>query len=126
METALWIATWILAAVMVVAGATKALQPREKLIATGPGMAYVEDFDDRTIKLIGVAEILGAIGLILPGMLNIAPILVPFAAICLAILMAGAIAVHLRRDEQAHVGMPLTLLITSLVVAVGRFAIEPF
>ena len=125
MDTALWIATGILAAMMTVAGLTKALQPREKLVASGPGMAYVEDFDDQTIKLIGIAEVVGAVGLILPGVLDIAPILVPIAAACLAILLAGGVVVHLRRGEQSAVGLPLALLLLAIAVRVGRFAIEP-
>lgn len=125
MDTALWIATGILAAMMAIAGLTKALQPRDKLIASGPGMAYVDDFDDQTIKLIGIAEIVGAAGLILPGILDIAPILVPVAAICLAVLLVGGAVVHLRRGEQSAMGLPLALLVLAVVVAVGRFAIEP-
>jgi hypothetical protein len=125
LDTSLWIATGILAAMMAIAGLTKALQPRDKLIASGPGMAYVDDFDDQTIKLIGIAEIVGAAGLILPGILDIAPILVPVAAICLAVLLVGGSVVHLRRGEQSAMALPLALLVLAVVVAVGRFAIEP-
>jgi hypothetical protein len=124
-DVVLWVVTGILAAMMVVAGGTKASQPREKLAAAGPGMAYVEDFDDTTIKAIGIAEIIGAAGLIFPGMLGVAPILVPISAICLAILMAGAVVTHLQRGERFAVGMPLALLAASIVVAIGRFFIEP-
>jgi uncharacterized membrane protein YphA (DoxX/SURF4 family) len=125
MDIALWVITGILAAMMLVAGVTKATQSREKLAATGPGMAYVEDFDDQTIKLLGIAEIVGAAGLILPGVFDIAPILVPIAATCLAVLMAGAAVTHLRRGERFAIGMPSALLIAAILVAVGRFAIEP-
>jgi len=125
LDIALWIATGILAAMMAVAGLTKATQPREKLIASGPGMAYVEDFDDQSVRLLGIVEIVGAVGLILPGVLNIAPILVPIAATCLAILMVGAVVVHMRRGEQESIGLPLALLALAIFVAAGRFFIEP-
>jgi hypothetical protein len=121
----LWVVAGILAAMMVVAGGTKASQAREKLAATGPGMAYVEDFDDTTIRAIGIAELIGAAGLILPGIFGVAPILVLISATCLAVLMAGAVVTHLRRGEQFALGMPLALLAASLFVAAGRFFIEP-
>ncbi len=63
--------------------------------------------------------------MILPGVLDIAPILVPIAAACLAILLAGGVVVHLRRGEQSAVGLPLALLLLAIAVTVGRFAIEP-
>ena len=59
------------------AGVAKPTQPKEKLHER---MAWVEDFSPGTIKMIGVLEILAAIGLILPAALDIVPVLVPLAA----------------------------------------------
>ena len=74
-----------------------------------------------TIRLIGLAEILGAIGLVLPAAVHIAPILVPLAAVGLALVMAGAAAVHARRKEAPMVAMNAVLLVLAVFVAWGCF-----
>jgi hypothetical protein len=86
-------------------------------------MTYAEDFKPWQIKLIGAVEILGAIGLILPVLLNVAPILTPIAATGLAIIQVGAIIVHLRRHDDPK-GLPVNviLLLAAVFVAVARFA----
>jgi predicted PurR-regulated permease PerM len=75
------------------------------------------------IRLISVAEILGALGLILPGVTGIAPILTPVAASGLAIIMIGAVITHARRKERRSAAMNLVLLILAVAVAIGRFAL---
>ncbi len=119
MNVVLWIIAGLLAAAFLAAGAMKALQPKEKLIASG--MGWAADFSDGQVKLIGLVEVLGAIGLILPAVLDIAPVLVPLAATGLAITMAGAILVHVRRKENQAVLPSLVLLVLAAVVAWGRF-----
>ena len=82
-------------------------------------MAWVDDFSANTVKTIGGLEVLGALGLILPWALNIASVLTPLAAVGFAIIMAGAIVVHVRRKEPF---IPqIVLLILAVVVAWGRF-----
>lgn len=125
MNTVLWIAAGILAAMMLIAGLTKSLKSREQLLQD-PGMAWVEDFPAGLVRAVGIAEVLGAIGVILPGLLGIVPVLVPITAVLLAVTMVGAIVVHLRRKEFKAVGMPAMLLVLAVLVAVGRFAIAPF
>lgn len=73
----------ILAAVFLLAGANKLFIPQEKL-AKAPGGGWVNDFSAGFVKTLGAVEILGAVGLILPGALDIAPVLVPLAAVGLA------------------------------------------
>jgi hypothetical protein len=113
----LWIIAGLLAAAFLGAGVMKLTQPKEKLASSG--MAWTEDFSPGTIKLIGLAEVLAAIGLILPAALDIAPILVPLAATGLVLVMAGAIVVHLRRKEP--IIPQALLLILAAVVVWGRF-----
>jgi hypothetical protein len=84
-------------------------------------MGFVEDFSPGTIKAIGVAEVLAAIGLILPGITGIAPILVPLAASGLVLLMIGAIITHVRRKELPMVIGNVVLLILAAIEAWGRF-----
>src|SRR3954470_11180342 len=79
-----WIVQAILAVAFVLAGVMKSTQPKEKL---QPNLPWVEDFSLGTVRLIGVAELLGGLGLILPAALDIAPILTPIAASCLALVM---------------------------------------
>lgn len=85
----------LLAIVFVFAGSTKAFQPVEKL---EPKMAWVKDFTPRTVRLIGWAELLGGVGLILPGLVGLG-ILQLIAAVALAVLMVGAAIWHYRHKD---------------------------
>jgi len=124
MNIALWIVAGVLAAVFAAAGTTKLVRSRADLEAQ---MGWVADFSDGQVKAIGALEVLGAVGLILPAVLDIAPVLVPIAATGLALLMVGAAVVHLRRgDPTAAVVPSLVLALASAFVAVGRFAIDAF
>lgn len=124
MDVVLWIVAGVLALAFLAAGAMKLAQPKEKLAASG--MGWVDDFSAGAVKAIGLAEVLGAVGLVLPGLTGVAPVLVPLAALGLALTMVGAAVVHLRRGEQQMVGVNAVLLVLALVVVVGRFWVEPF
>ena len=108
MNLALWIIAIVLAVVFAASGLMKQVVPKDKLVTAGQGWA--EDFSPTTIRLIGLAEILGAIGLVLPAALHIAPVLVPLAAVGLALVMVGAAAVHARRKEMPMVAMNVLLI----------------
>jgi len=120
MNTALWIIAGLLATVFLVAGSNKLFIPREKL-AKAPGGGWVLDFSAEFVKALGAVEILGAIGLILPALLGIAPVLVPLAATGLATIMVGAAMVEFRRHEFRHVLVNLTYLAMAAFIAFGRF-----
>jgi uncharacterized membrane protein YphA (DoxX/SURF4 family) len=124
MNLTLWILAGILAAAFAGAGAMKLSQPRQKLAEAG--MGYVEDFDDRTIKLIGVLEVLAAVGLILPPALGVAPVLAPLAAIGLVLLMIGAAITHVRRTETPMLAINLAVLAVAAFVAFERLGPNPF
>jgi uncharacterized membrane protein YphA (DoxX/SURF4 family) len=119
METALWIAQVLLAAIFLVTGTTKLTQPRLKM-AAGP-MRWAADVTDRQFRTIGLLEVLGAIGLILPAALGIAPLLVPLAAIGLVLTMIGAIHVHVRHGETNRLAVPIVVLALALFVAIEGF-----
>lgn len=125
MNLFLWIVAGVLAAVFLGAGTMKVTQDRRKLIAN-PNLKWTEDFSAGTIKLIGTTELLGALGLILPGALDIAPILVPLAATGLAVLMLAAAITHARRKEPQAIVINAVLLILALVVAIFRFGPNSF
>jgi hypothetical protein len=124
MNIALWIVAGALALLMLASGGSKVIQPREKQIAAG--YQWAEDFSDGAVKAIGALEVLAAVGLILPAALGIVPILVPLAAVGIAVMMAGAIIVHLRRHEAKVIAMPLLLFAVAVFVAWGRFGPTPF
>jgi uncharacterized membrane protein YphA (DoxX/SURF4 family) len=124
MNIALWVVAGLLALAFVGAGAMKLSQPKEKLQASG--MGWTEDFSATGVKLIGTAEVLGAIGLILPPLVNIAPVLAPIAAVGLAVTMVGAAIVHVRRGESKALGAPVVLFLLAAFVAYGRFFLVPF
>src|ERR687889_1212974 len=109
MNLTLWIIAGLMAAVFLLAGANKLLIPQEKL-AKAPGGGWVLDFSAGFVKALGAVEILGAVGLILPALLGIAPVLVPLAAVGLATIMVGAAIVTYRRRESTHVLVDVTYL----------------
>lgn len=123
MNVALWIIAGLLALFFVYVGATKLFVPKDKLAVQYP---FAADLRVGTIWMIGVLEVLAAVGLILPAALDIAPILVPLAALGLAVLMVGAVIVHLRRKEVQTMSVPIVLFVLAVVVAWGRFGPESF
>jgi hypothetical protein len=118
MNAALWSLAGLLAVIFLASGLVKLTQPTEKLVAWGFG--FVDDFSTGTIRAIAALEILAAAGLVLPAALGIAPVLVPLAAVGLALLMAGAIVVHVRRHEAQGVVVALAFLALAVLVAWGR------
>jgi uncharacterized membrane protein YphA (DoxX/SURF4 family) len=118
MNVVAWILQIVLALAFLGSGVMKVVRPKPALVSAG--MGYAEDFSDGAIKAIGALEIVGAVGLILPWVLDVAPVLTPIAAVGLALVMAGAVVVHIRRKEQFV--PPLVLGVLSLVLAVLRLA----
>src|SRR5689334_5978409 len=118
MNTALWILQGALAALFLVTGLTKLTQPREKL-AAGP-MRWAADVTDTQFRAIGLLEVAGAVGLVVPAALGIAPGLTVLAALGLVLTMVGAVATHARYGEISHLAVPLVVLGLALLVAVER------
>lgn len=125
MNVVVWIVSGLLAAVFLASGATKLTRPKDKLIAN-PQMGWAAPFPSGLLKFIGAAEVTGALGLILPGAFDIAPWLVPTAAIGLAVIMLGAIITHARRSEFQNVAVNVVLLALAVFVAVERLGPQSF
>jgi uncharacterized membrane protein YphA (DoxX/SURF4 family) len=115
--TVLWIFQILTALVFVMAGLIKATQPKAKLASN---MGWVEDFSQGQVRLIGILEVLGALGVVLPVLLNVLPWLTPIAAAGLVITMIGAAIVHLRRKEYPMIGVNVVLGALAAVVFVGH------
>ena len=120
MDIALWVAQGILAVAFLLAGTMKIVKGREVAIEQGQG--YAEDFSDPTFTFIGVMELLGALGLILPAVSGTATFIVPWAAVGLAVVMLSAMSVHARRGGEGRmIAVNLVLVVLALFVAWGRF-----
>jgi hypothetical protein len=120
MNVALWALQGLLAFGFLAAGTLKLLQPKEKLTAN-PKLGWANDFSAGQVKLIGLAELLGAVGLIAPRLTGILPVLTPVAAAGLVVIMIGAVATHVRRKEAA--APPAILGLLAALVAFGRFVV---
>lgn len=119
MNVVLWVVAVVLGGVFAGSGIMKVSRTKQQLAEAG--MAWTDDLSAGTIKGIGVAELLGGIGMILPAAVDVAPVLVPLAASGLAVVMAGAVVVHLRRREPLMGIVTLVLFALLVLVAWGRF-----
>lgn len=117
MNIALWIVQILLGLAFLMFGSMKAFQ-YEKAKA---GMPWVKDSSKGLVIFIGVAELLGGLGVILPTLTGISPWLTPLAALGLAIIMILAAAFHLKRKENQAIGMNVIILLLALFVAYGRW-----
>jgi len=113
---ALWIINIVLALVFVGAGAMKLMKSKEAYVAGG--MAWAEERSPATLKALGAAEVLGAVGLIVPLATGIVPVLTPIAALCLCVVMIAATVTHLRRKEAFAPSLVLAVVcVVSAVIA---------
>lgn len=118
MNVVLWVVACVLGAAFVLAGAMKSTQPKEKL---HDKMPWVDDISTGTLRLIGITEFLGGLGLILPGATGIAPILTPLAACGIALIMLLGAGVHVRRKEFNALPVNAVMFALAVFVAWGRF-----
>ncbi len=125
MNTVVWITQGLLAVAMLAAGGMKLAQSKEQLVASG-NMDWTEDFAEPQIKGIGTLEVLAAIGLIVPALLDLAPVLVGVAAVGVVLLMLGAAATHLRRGEGQMMPVNLVIAAIAVFIAIMRFGPEAF
>jgi len=126
MNVALWTVATLLAVAYLASGGGKLVLPKEKIAAFGASARWVEDFSPGSVKAIGALEVLGAAGLILPATLDIAPFLVPVAALGLVLIMTGAVITRIRRHEITFMLADLVYLLLAGFVAWGRFGPESF
>ncbi|MEQ9188615.1 MAG: DoxX family protein [Cryomorphaceae bacterium] len=122
MNIALWISQVLLAAAFLMAGAMKLMTAYDELALE---MAWVSRWSAPMVMLIGLVEVLGALGLILPSVLRIQPKLTPIAALGLVVTMVLAIVDHLGAGENDMVMGPTILMVLALFVAWGRWSKLP-
>lgn len=117
---ALWTAQGLLALAYLAAGGLKVVRPRERLVASGT-FDWMRDSSDAGVKAVGLVEILGALGVTLPWLTGIAPVLTPIAAVGLVVVQVGALRVHLVRNERRPLPANVVLLLLAAFTAIGRF-----
>ncbi|MQA27339.1 MAG: DoxX family protein [Micromonosporaceae bacterium] len=123
MNLTLWIVTGLLAVTYLISGGAKLIMPKEKYAVHA---SFAEDFSAGSLKAIGALEVLAAVGLVLPAALDIAPVLVPLAALGLVMIMVGAVITRIRRHEVKFMVADLVFLALAGFVAWGRFGPESF
>jgi putative oxidoreductase len=116
----LWVVQALLAAAFVASGMFKITQPYDALALQ---QAWVKLYSPEVVKLIGAVEGLAALGLLLPSLLRILPVLTPIAATGLVAIMIGAGVTHMRIGEPPYVNIVLASL--AAFVAWGRFKKAP-
>jgi uncharacterized membrane protein YphA (DoxX/SURF4 family) len=122
MGTALWIAQVLLAVVFFMAGLMKVSQPIERLQER---MAWVKRVSPWLVRLVGALELVAAIGLVVPAVTGILPVLTPLAALGLILTMVGAIGVHAPKGEYSGIATNVVLLALAAFVAYGRLVLVP-
>jgi hypothetical protein len=118
---ALWVVQILLAALFLFAGGAKFVVPVEEMTKGMPEAIASGSF----LHFIGAREVLGAIGLILPGLLHIKPGLTPLAAACLTIIVIGATMVTVMEGMIATAVLPLIATLLAAFVAYGRWRLAP-
>lgn len=125
MDAVLWVVQWVVAVAFAIAGVAKLGQPADRLVADA-NMGWIDGGDAvQRARVAGGFEVLGALGLVLPGLLDVATFLTPLAGFGLAALMGlAAGTVHAPRGERQMIAINAVLGMLALVVALGRL-VEP-
>lgn len=113
----LWILQGLLAALNIMAGASKLFQPIDELSKMIP---WTSEVSSGLVRFVGLAELAGGLGLILPSLLRIQPRLTALAALGLGLVQVLAAIFHLSRGEGSFIGMNILFAVLSLFVYWGR------
>lgn len=116
LNIALWITQFLLATTMIWAACMKLFKPAEELAAMWPWTAEHPSL----VKITGVIDLLGALGLILPMLLNKAPRITQYTAFAIIVLMVAASVFHISRGEAEAIGLNIFFALLATFVAWGR------
>ena len=111
----------MLAIVFLNSGINKSVLPEAKLVAKG--QTGVAGLSAPLIRFIGISEIFGVAGIIVPWWLQIVPVLTPITAICFAVIMILAAPIHYKRREPQNVAINTIIFLLCVFVAYGRLAL---
>jgi hypothetical protein len=118
----LWTAQVLLSITLLWAGSVKLFQPIEQLKTR---WSWTGEVSSNFVKLTGVIDLLGAIGVLLPALLRFKPILTPIAAVGIILLMISASIFHISRGEASQIGFNIIFATIAAFVAYGRFKLIP-
>ncbi|MEK5035522.1 DoxX family protein [Paenibacillus sp. FSL R7-0302] len=118
MNIALWVVQVITAIGFVYSGGLKAFQYEKAKASWG----WVKDVPQALVVLIGLAELLGALGIILPYATKIAPVLTPIAATGLAVIVLCGALFHVSRKEYRELGVNIVFIALAVIIAVTRYS----
>lgn len=122
MNIALWIAQGMLAALYLLVGSLKTFEPAK--VRENPHMTWAHGQPDQYIRMVGIPEVLGGLGLILPLLTGILPWLTVLAAFGLTLIQVLAIfQEHLPRKEYQSIPLNIILMALSIFVVVGRWTL---
>lgn len=123
MNIVLWVIQVLVALAFLMAGFMKTFQPIEKL---KDQMTWVTAVPPAFVRFIGIAELLGGVGLILPALTHILPWLTIAAAVGLVIAMISATVFHIARGEVSpRLVAPVVLLLLAAIIVIGRWVWVP-
>ena len=122
LHVGLWVVQGLLGAMFLAVGAMKATQPIAVLVDT---LGWPAAVPPALVRVIGVAEFLGGLGLILPAATRVKPMLTPLAAVGLATVLLFATMFHISRGELGALPLPLVLGAVAAFIAWGRAAKAP-
>jgi putative oxidoreductase len=122
MNVMLWSVQVLLAAAFGMAGVMKSMMPIDTLVLQVP---WADDVPLAMVRFIGISELAGAIGLILPALTRIRPGLTPLAALCLAAVMLLASLFHISRGEFGALPITVVFGVMAAFVAWGRGTMAP-
>ncbi|MTE13690.1 DoxX family protein [Nocardia aurantiaca] len=125
MNIALRIAAGLLALVAFGSGISKTFLPKEKLAAQ-PGGEWTHSVSGGFLEALGCLELLSVVGLILPAVLDIAPVMVPVTSVCWVLLLTGAMITRGRLGQVKLMAGDAAYFAIAVFVAYGRFVLEPF
>ena len=114
---ALWIAQGLLAVMFIMAGIMKATQPIEAIAESLP---WVTSTPLGLVRFIGISELLGGLGLLIPSIFRFKPFFTVWAALGLALIMVLAAGFHASRGEFPYIGMNVVLIGIALFIVWGR------
>ena len=123
MNTTLWILQAAMAVTFMYSGVNKSIFSIRKLVDE-KGQTGVEHLPVPVVRFIGISEMLGAIGLILPGWLHKIPVLTPVSGILFALVMIPAGIIHFKRKEPKNVFTNVVLFCICMLIAYGRLVLE--
>lgn len=119
MNTALWISQGILALAFLYSGVCKTFLSERTLVAIG--QTGVVNLPAALIHFIGISELLGTVGIVLPWYTKLFPVLTPITALCFATVMVLAARIHYRLQEPKNIATNVFLFALAVFVAWGRY-----